>query len=157
MPLISPKALQSGFTFALLASIVIMLGAVIYLFVCMLTMRPSAAYGGVAYGSSAELLSHYALTSTAFAGTAFLFAISISLLGSALLIAGIEGDIEGEGAAQNITLKFARISPGALAIVCATIIISVCLIARPKLDLQNQWAGAPANDPVEPMKAPEKF
>lgn len=134
MPFIHPRLLQIGFVISLLASIAIMTATVVYVFLLMQRLPATA-------GNNEQILSHFAHTGTLFCACGFLVGVAIALLGVAMLLAGIQGDMDAEGKSEKLSLKFARLSPGALFIVCATIIISFCVHGRPRLDLQHQNVG----------------
>ena len=50
----------------------------------------------------------------------------------ALFLLGIKGDMDVDAAAESYSLKVARMSPGAFAFACATLLIAVSVLNRPQ-------------------------
>lgn len=85
-----------------------------------------------------------------FAGLAFGF------LGFSLFLIGVQGSIDAEGdLSGKIKLSLLRISPGALVIVAATVLIGVCAASSlPGSLAQTQTTTMTSQDPSDQIEAP---
>lgn len=149
--LFSRKVLDGGFKAALIFTAVLLAASVIYLFLFM--YRVSAAPDSSAFTTAGpptgdltkdafymarhetQVRLQYQARSEAsnlvFSSIGLLVGVAMAFIGVALFLMGIRGDMDASGKGKEMSFRLARLSPGMLAILCATIIVLWCINSRP--------------------------
>ncbi len=70
--------------------------------------------------------------------------MSIVFLGFALFLIGIRGEMDVAASTEQYRVKIARMSPGAFAIVCASVLITVSVLNRPYFRFTGLTPGSPS-------------
>lgn len=78
--------------------------------------------------------------------------MALGFLGFALFLLGVEGTQDVEGTAPSLTLKLARLSPGAFVIICSAVLVGVC-VTRP-LPFNYGSSGRPADPRLKDAPPP---
>lgn len=80
--------------------------------------------------------------------------MGFGFLGFALFLLGIKGEMDVEAQHEKAQIKVARMAPGVFVILCATVLIGVCITFR----TQYEWGGGePANAQSPAASAPDSL
>ena len=72
--------------------------------------------------------------------------MGFGFLGFALFLLGIKGEMDVEAQHENAQIKVARMAPGVFVILCATVLIGVCITFR----TQYEWGGGEPGNAQSP-------
>jgi hypothetical protein len=83
--------------------------------------------------------------------------MGFGFLGFALFLVGIKGEMDVEAQKENAQIKIARMAPGVFVIMCAVILIAICITFRTEYDFKGQESiqSVPQDLPV-PRPSPDK-
>lgn len=129
------KLLNIGFVFALsLAGVCLLAGAwYLYSFLVATSTGISSLIGSAADKSITESTVEIAINARlvmarlAFLSCGTFIGMSFGFLGFALFLLGIKGEMGLDAGSESYRIKLARMSPGIFVILCATILIVICV------------------------------
>lgn len=148
------KFLEWGYKTAIALSLISLISSSAYLFYFLFKSNPENIKLETMVGFSAErrmvLLS-----------TGIFVAMAFGFLGFALFLIQAKGEIEGSFEHQNTKVSIARMSPGIFAMLCATVIIIVCITFKIEYRQQGSYKDLPGlentpaiNNDIIPDAAP---
>ena len=66
--------------------------------------------------------------------------VAMAFLGLSLFLLGVRGQMDVKGKSEKIAVQLVRVSPGALAIICSTVIVFACLHYKPQMHIGDNGA-----------------
>ena len=79
--------------------------------------------------------------------------LSFGFLGFGLFLLGVKGEMEAEGEYEKASFKFARMAPGVFVILCATVLVAICVshpVSITEVQPQQSETKASETHAVEP-------
>jgi len=154
----SQKILNIGFAAAIiLAATCLLLGAA-YLYV-FLTNTNAGVYDLINNASKNQLSdqalsiainARLVMARVALLSCGVFVGMSFGFLGFALFLVGAKGELSATAEVEGYAVKLARMSPGVFVLLCATILIGVCISRQTPFSYEQQNANS--NSPTQPTK-----
>lgn len=140
------KLLNGGFVFALVLAGVSLLASATYLVSYLISVERSLTEFIPLLGKNTQysdydsliITTRVFLTRMTLRSCGVFMGMSFGFLGFALFLLGVKGEMDVDLSSERFSLRLARLAPGAFILLCATVLVALCVVYPAPFNFRRQ-------------------